>query len=433
MINIILDNLYTGIYFTDNKGTTIYVNKTFEDISLIDKKELLGKTLQELVKEQYFTASATLLVLKTQQEAAVSYTTSTNRKLLAKGKPIFDKNHKLQWVVNTVYDLSEVSYRGHLDLSKDKTILSDKDIVAYSKEMISIIDFALNIAKVDSTVLITGESGVGKEVIATLIHKASNRKNKKLIKVNCAAIPESLIETELFGYEKGAFTGANTTGKIGLFEAANGGTIFLDEISELPFSAQAKLLSVLQDGQFMKVGSIKPIKTNVRIIAATNQNLQTLMEKNKFRKDLYYRLNVIAIHIPPLRKRIDDIEPLILYTKDRINKKYGLNKIISKSLINKLKVLPWYGNVRELENFIERILVSSKENIITENNISAFHSADKNKLTNLKELLCEYEKTIIQKALEENKTTRQLAKYLGISQASIVRKLKKYHLTITDR
>lgn len=254
LLSLVFDNIYNGVYITDDKGNTIIVNKTFEDMSGIKKEEIVGKNIKDLVNNGYFSASASLLVISRRTPATVTYTTKTNKKLLDRGKPIYDNNGKIKYVINTVWDLSEIDYKKSIDVDGQKeSVLDQQNFVAYSKVMNEIIELSLRVAKTDSTVLITGESGVGKSLIADIIHRASNRNDKPMIKINCAAIPESLIESELFGYEAGAFTGADRKGKPGLFELANNGTIFLDEISELPYNAQAKLLSVLHDGEFIKL------------------------------------------------------------------------------------------------------------------------------------------------------------------------------------
>jgi TyrR family helix-turn-helix protein len=396
-------------------------------MSLIKAKELVGKTLEELVKQKYFTAAATLLVIKTKKPAVVTYITKTNKKLLARGKPFFDQNGNFKYVINTVYDLSEVHYMGDIDYDSQ---YNDKNnqIIAFSPQMVNIVDFALRVANVDSTVLITGESGVGKEIIARLIHDASPRKNYPFVKVNCAAIPENLMETELFGYEGGAFTGSHPKGKKGFFEAAQKGTLFLDEIGELPLNVQAKLLQVLQDKQFTRVGSTQLINVDVRIIAATNRNLKEMIDKKQFREDLYYRLNVIPIFIPPLRERKDDIEPLINYIVARVNTKYNFNKQLEPDLIDLFKSLSWKGNIRELENVIEKLIITTPKNLIAKSDYLIENIQQPN--INPKFMLKNYEKELLISLLPSCKNTRELAKKYGVSQATIIRKLKQHGILI---
>jgi len=253
-------------------------------------------------------------------------------------------------------------------LAKEKTeVKSIGGIIYKSKKMDEVLKMAIQVAKSDATVLIRGESGVGKELVAEIIHSSSQRKDKPFIKINCAAIPENLLESELFGYKKGAFTGA-IIDKKGKFEEAEGGTIFLDEIGDMPLSLQAKLLRVLQSKEIEPIGG-KPKKVDVRIIAATNKNLEEMVKKGSFREDLFYRLNVVPIVIPPLRERKEDIKPLVEYFLEKFNKKYGKNISISKGAMRMLEIYHWPGNVRELENLIERLVLTSSDLVITPDDI----------------------------------------------------------------
>ncbi|WP_022669662.1 sigma-54 interaction domain-containing protein [Hippea alviniae] len=439
LADIITDNLYVGVYVTDSDGYTIYINKVYEEMSQLPREKLLGKNMKELVENNYFSASATLLVLKTRKPAVTTFTTRTNRTLLSHGKPVFDKKGNMTFVVNTVYDISEFDkYIAYFETDHNFKERSSPGIIAHSPKMMEIVELAIRISKIDSTVLITGESGVGKEILARLIHSLSKRKNRPFIKVNCAAIPNNLIESELFGYKGGAFTGSNPKGKKGIFEEANNSTIFLDEIGEIPLDVQTKLLQVLQDKEFTKLGSVKPTKVNVRIIAATNKNLEEMIKKNLFREDLYYRLNVIPIHIPPLRERKEDIEPLTKYITDRLNKKYGLNKRISKDLIKLFQNLQWKGNVRELENYIERLMILTKSNTITRNdyysllktkqlNIQLDYKKDKCQ-KDLKIMLHECEEKILKETALNCKNIQEFAKKLNISKSTAARKAKKFKI-----
>ncbi|MGC8822636.1 MAG: sigma-54 interaction domain-containing protein [Desulfurella sp.] len=428
-LQAITDNLYIGIYVTDGSGKAIYINKTFEDISLLKKEDLLGHDINELVKKKYFTASATVLTLNTKQPSVVTYITKAGKKLLSRAKPVFGNNKELTLIVNSVYDVTEFDYKGELDFDSKINIDGFQQFIAYDKKMLEILDFVSHIALVDSTVLITGETGTGKEVLAKLIHSLSKRKNKPFIKVNCAAIPENLIETELFGYEPGAFTGASPRGKKGFFEIANNSTLFLDEIGELPLNTQAKLLQVLQDKKFTKVGSPKLIEVDVRIIAATNRKLEEMMEKNLFRQDLYYRLNVIPIDLPPLRERLDDIEPISTYIVQRMNNKYGFEKTLSRELIEFFKLLPWKGNIRELENVIEKLLVVVPRKEITKEDFLKLEQTKKSEI-NPKQLISDCEKEVLLKLLSSSKSMRDMANKLGVSKATVIRKLKQYNISV---
>jgi transcriptional regulator with PAS, ATPase and Fis domain len=304
--------------------------------------------------------------------------------------------------------------------------------------MKKVFDFAARVAQVDSTVLITGESGSGKEIVAKTIHKLSKRKDGPLIQINCGAIPENLLESELFGYEPGAFTGASKEGKLGMFELAENGTLFLDEIGELPLNLQVKLLRVLQEREIVRVGGIKPKKINVRIIAATNKDLEKMVEKGMFREDLYYRLNVVRIKIPPLRERKTDIPPLIQHFLRKFNEKYEMNKKISPEVIERLIAYDWPGNVRELENLIERLVVIVIEDIIELKHLPDYLQASINSdhfqvsvsgIIPLKKASEDLEKQLISKALQKYGSTRKAAQILEVDQATIVRKAKKYNIT----
>jgi transcriptional regulator with PAS, ATPase and Fis domain len=258
-----------------------------------------------------------------------------------------------------------------------------------------------------------------------MIHRTSDRKEKPFLQINCGAIPESLIESELFGYEPGAFTGADSRGKPGLFETANGGTVFLDEISELPLHLQSRLLGVIQDKAFFRVGGREVTSVDVRLIAASNKDLAALAAAGKFREDLYYRLNVVPIRLPALRERREDIPLLIRYFTDRFNRKYQTYKELSRDLVNDLVARPWKGNVRELENLIERLIVTSAEETISrEDIVPTMGQRDGQNSLTLKEMLFEQEQKILLQALRQHGTTRRVAEALGISQASAARKLK---------
>ena len=305
------------------------------------------------------------------------------------------------------------------------------EYVFVSDEINKILSKTLKIAKYECNVLITGESGVGKEIFAQIIYKASIRNQGPYIKINCSSIPENLLESELFGYEKGAFTGANKEGKLGFFEIANGGTIFLDEVGELPLSLQSKLLRVIQEKEIYRVGGLTPIKIDVSIIAATNRDISEMVKQGLFREDLYYRLNVLQIHIPALRERKSDITPLVKHFTEKYNTRFSMAKYFEPSSLLYMLECPWKGNIRELENLVQRLLITTDKNSITVidiiNNLDGKMSGDYNELS----LDSEMEKTeynILKEAKSKFKTTRKMAKALGISQSTIVRKLKKYNL-----
>lgn len=321
-----------------------------------------------------------------------------------------------------------ISLRGEL-----KNRIMPNRIKGNSGKMNEVFELIESVAPTDATVLIRGESGVGKELVAEAIHFNSLRKSKPFIKVNCAALPESLIESELFGHEKGAFTGASTT-RIGRFEAANGGTIFLDEFGDIPASTQVKLLRVLQEREIERIGSTKPIKVDVRIICATNRNLEELIKNNQFREDLYYRINVFPIYIPPLRERINDIPILIDFFIDKFNKRHGKNiKRITASAIDTLMVYHWPGNIRELENCMERACILSTDRVIRANNLPASLQTAAGTETmqrgTLDIILGKVEKQVILDAMFATKgNITRAAQQLGITERMMGIRVKKYNI-----
>lgn len=308
-------------------------------------------------------------------------------------------------------------------------IISDIGI-NQSKSMNTLIELAARIAKFPSTVLIEGETGVGKEIMANWIHYNSNRKDMPFIKINCGAIPEGLLESELFGYERGAFTGAKREGNAGIFEQSHKGTLLLDEIGELSPSMQVKILRVIQDREVRRVGGSWSKTIDVRIIAATNQNLSNLVEKENFRKDLYYRLKVAHIVVPPLRERHDDIEPLLNYFLNMYNKEFGMNKSFNNEVVSLLLNYEYHGNIRELRNIVEISYIISKTNEITLEDLPKYVLENKTEIKSntLAAVVEEAEKKAISVALKSENSIRKSAKLLNISNATILRKMKKYGL-----
>jgi TyrR family helix-turn-helix protein len=326
------------------------------------------------------------------------------------------------------------------EASRNRKALAE-DFVCESRAMTSVLNEVLNVSKYDCNVLIAGETGVGKDKVAAIIQKNSARNMQPFIKINCAAIAPNLMESEFFGYEKGSFTGASALGKKGYFELADNGTIFLDEIGELPLDIQAKLLRVIQDGEFYKVGGTFPIKTNVRIFSATNRNIETLIEKKLFRRDLYYRLNVFPVKVPSLKERSSDIPALIMHFVEKYGGKFGIEKTIEEDAVEYLKKCKWPGNIRELENVIQRLLIGAKNRSITladvmhelhgdvfgNIEVSDFEiKIDDTKEFSLKEMVNNYERNVLSYAYEKYGSTRKAAKAIGISQTQFIRKQKAY-------
>src|SRR5699024_500337 len=373
--------------------------------------------------------------------------------------PIFDEKNNITRIVNASRDITEI-HELEEEIKKMKMLIKGyqkqlathnidpikNKIIYCSTYMQELIPMLNQVATVDSTVLITGESGVGKEVVANYIHKNSYREAKPFIKINCAAIPDDLLESELFGYEAGAFTGASKDGKAGLFELANNGTLFLDEIGDMSLTLQTKLLRFLQDSEIRRVGGAKSQKINVRIIAATNQNLQQQIEKGLFRKDLFYRLNVVPINIIPLRKRKADIAPLVYHFLNVKTSTLNLSKTFSDDVFNVLENYDWPGNVRELENVVERLIVTSRSNNVCISNIPQYildsiEKAKKHKnndidtseisisgLMPLKEAVELVEKHLLENAQKKYSTLNEIAQVMEVNQSTISRKMYKYDL-----
>ncbi len=448
----VLENSYDGIYITDKDSITVYVNKAYENLTGHKRSEYIGKHMDDLIKSGIMKVHITGNVIATKKSITVKEELVSGKNVLITGSPIFDDNNQIIAVVTNVRDMSEIiALEKKERLAKEVISLYQKqffdtstmkNIICESANTISVFNFAAKVAPKDSTVLLTGETGVGKEVVAKYIHYNSIRKDNNYIKINCGAIPENLLESELFGYVGGAFTGADPNGKPGLFELADNGTLFLDEIGELPLNLQSSLLRVLQDGEVTRVGSTKTRKVAVRIIAATNRNLKQMIQEKTFREDLYYRLNVISINIPPLRERRDDIPPLAELFIERLNKKYNTKKQVSDTFLLELMSMSWPGNVRELSNFVERQYILSESDILTsihdttnnkkndtyqdiQNSISSAAAEDPDSL-NMDKVVSSIEAALIKTSLKKSSNTKEAAKLLGISQPTFSRKYNKY-------
>ncbi|WP_088044220.1 sigma 54-interacting transcriptional regulator [Bacillus sp. EAC] len=447
-LNAILSSIYDEILVVNNKGELIrYSENIIPGFWNVDLKDLIGKSILEFENQGLFTPSVTKLVLEKKKKVSIVQETISGRKVLAVGNPVFDENMEIERIIIASRDITETSrlktelkemkkkseqYKKELDdfKSKDRFI---KKLIYCSPKMEQIINQAKKIADFSSTVLLHGESGVGKEVIAQAIHQLGNRSSKPFLKLNCGAIPENLLESELFGYIKGAFTGADQN-KEGYFKQADQGVLFLDEIGEMPLHLQVKLLRVLQEQEVIPIGSTKPIKVNVQIIAATNKRLEKMVEERTFREDLYYRLNVIPLNIPPLRERIEDISLLAFHFLQQLNDKYNKNFHLTPDAINVLEFYSWPGNVRELQNIVERLVVTAEDQIINAEDVNLFlpNSYDFNKskpiiskVIPLQEAIDHVEEQLILLAMKQYKTTTKAAQVLGISQSSVSRKFQK--------
>ena len=352
--------------------------------------------------------------------------------------PLLDTAENVAVAVVIVRDLTDIMHlrtkigRLTTDLNYMKQQQFDESFIGTSVPISRVKYLITQAASSSATILITGETGTGKEVVAREIYNKSDRRNKPYIRINCSAIPESLFESELFGYEKGAFTGALNTRKIGLLEMADGGTVLLDEIEDLPLAMQAKLLRVLQEREIRRIGGNEVVKIDIRVIATTNKDLLKMVNEGKFRRDFYYRLNVISISLPLLRERRQDIVALSGTFLNRFNEKYKKNKFFELEALARLESYEWPGNVRDLEHTIERLVVIGDQMEITADDVeSAIHGervSPEKEVGNLQDMLDAYERTILENAVNKYGSSRKIAKALGISQPTVLRKLKRLHI-----
>jgi PAS domain S-box-containing protein len=452
-LDTIIDSSNDGLWICDGDGVVLRMNPASEYLTHVKSADMVGKNMTELVEEGLIDQSVTLEVLKTKKKASILQKTRHGKELFLTGSPVFDSGGNMFRVVVNERDITEIKtlqreleekvalndqYRQDL-LEMQIEEMESRQIIAQTPEYINIIQQAVKLATVDSTVLILGESGTGKGVVADLIHKYSPRKDHPMIKLNCGSIPESLVESELFGYEKGAFTGAGKGGKPGKFEMAHKGIIFLDEIAELPLSSQVKLLRFLEDGEITRVGGTDNKKMDVRIIAATNRNLKKMVALKQFRSDLFYRLNVIPLTMLPLRERRDCILPLINHFTDQFCRRYDKKGVIlSREALGAMLEYSYPGNVREMINICERVVVMSQNGHVGLEDLPAsvrdgmataplgaemWHPGQ-----TLKERVNAVEKEILEKALRFHGTQAKMGRSLGLNQSTVARKLKKHLL-----
>lgn len=455
-LNAIIEYSYDGIAVTDSKGKLLRMSKSYCRITGIcwDKlQQFEGEYVGDVTKSPKLYKSGTindsLLVLVNNQSTTIKEMLWNKKELIMTGNPVLNVDGTIDRVVwnirdvtatNELKDLSARYFTELEDLRARQVTTNDHHVIYKSPAMKNVLELVARVAIVDATVLITGETGVGKEIIAKLIQKSSPRRKGPFISVNCGAIPEALMESELFGYESGSFTGATRGGKIGLLETANTGTLFLDEIADLPMPLQVKLLRFIQEQQIIRVGGTRQIKLDVRILAATNKDLKLMVKQNKFREDLFYRLSVVPVNIPPLRDRKLDIVPLTKFLFDKYSNKYNIKKNISSDAFYLLEQYSWPGNVRELENLIERALISCDDPTILPKHIQNYLGADGETLQSsievrdllsLKNAKEKLEKDILNQARNSGLSTREIANKLHVDHSTIVRKLNKYKIVTT--
>ncbi len=451
-LQAIIDSSSDGLFVCDGDANVIRVNPASEKIHKRPASEMVGRNMRELIPEGFIDRSAALDACLQKQTVSLLQTMPNNRKLISIGTPVFDQAGELIRVVVSERDITEIDtlqrelenqaaikdqFR-HQMLEMQQTELENRKIIARSPNMIKALRQAMRVATADSSVLILGESGVGKGVIADMIHRNSHRADRPLIKINCGAIPESLVEAELFGYEKGAFTGASTGGKPGQFELANEGILFLDEVAELPLSAQVKLLRFLEDGRITRLGGTDERKLDVRVLAATHRDLEDMVEKRTFRLDLYYRLNVIPIHVPAVRERKDCLVPLLRHYIDHFSRVNNESRRLSRAAIDALANYAFPGNVRELMNICERLVVMSETEVIDLVDLPVQiagsvkprlpQEVDWPETVTLQEALETVERNLLSKARERYRSQARIAEVLGVNQSTVARKLKRYGL-----
>lgn len=453
------ENPLVGINVTDAEGRVLFLNKAHREITGHDPQLYENKTMYDLLNEGLISESAAIEVIKTNKPVLINQISShRDKKFKVYAIPYFGEDKKLKYVINYLIDATrlvalEPSEPREGTPSSPNELLrkylgSSYNIVYQSKAMETVIEAATRIASHDVSVLITGPSGVGKEMISNFIHDKSENKNGPFIKINCASIPDQLLESELFGYEPGAFTGGSPKGKKGLIESAEGGTLLLDEIGEMSMNLQAKLLRALQSRQIRHLGGVKDIDVNFRLITSTNENLHRLIEEKKFRDDLYYRISVIELYIPGLDKRLEDIPLLIQYFLANFNEKYHEKKTIDADALEYLSTCHYSGNVRELRNLVERMLLMGDSAVITLDDVLLYakrlnvatprHDQNEDHLSqilthqngSLKDIVADYEKEILQQYLKHYKSGAQVAKVLKTDQSTVSRKMAKYGLTV---
>ncbi len=453
-LNAIIASSDDGLWVCDAEGKVLRINAASERINMVRAEDVLGRSMYELQEEGFIDRSVTLEVLKTRCRQNIIQQTRSGRKLILTGNPVFNESGKLIRVVVNERDITEIDTLSR-ELEKQMAIkdkmrhqmlemqlaeITANSLIARSPAMINVFQQALKLGQVKTTVLILGESGTGKGVIAKLIHRHSDRAKNPMIGINCGAIPENLVETELFGYQKGAFTGADQKGKPGYLELAHRGTLFLDEIAELPLSSQVKLLRFLENSRVTRVGGTTSRNVDVRILCATHQDLTKMMADGRFRKDLYYRLHVIPIRVPPLRERRECILPLVQHYLDHFSKQLGRKRKtrITREAMDALMAYAYPGNVRELLNLCERLVVMTEggeikledlpASVLTTvdraaiNPIGGFNQGKKT----LAHMLAATERRILDDAYKQYGSQARMAEALGVNQSTIARKMRKH-------
>ncbi|WP_415519058.1 MAG: sigma-54 interaction domain-containing protein [Desulfovibrio aminophilus] len=449
----LLDVLSDGIYISDREGRTIWVNRMYERLANLTREELIGRNVVDLREEGVFSVVLNPEIVATGRSQTSVQTNIKGRRLLLTGYPIFDEAEQVVLVVTFVRDVTlmtqlkdqiatqrEIIDKYHNNFAYLNTEeIQAMPFISEDAEMRRLLSFIEKVAPTDASILVLGETGVGKGVCARKIHELSARHDKPFFKVDCAAIPETLIESELFGYAPGAFTGAHAKGKIGFFEMADTGTLFLDEIGELPLAMQGRLLRALQDHEIVRVGSTQIRRVDVRVVAATNRDLEADVHRGSFRSDLYYRLRVAVMRIPSLRERRDDILPLARHFLSRFAQKYRKHLSFTSEAETMLQEYQWPGNVRELENMIQGLVITADREEVRltdlprsmvglaearpEGHLSTLIRNEDHR--SLKEIVGDIEREILRASVEHHGSVNAVAKRFRIDRTTIFRKLNR--------
>lgn len=436
-----------GLLITDHAGKILVMNRAYEEMFSVNGAEVLGCNVCDLVEKKMWRPNLFKRVAKMKQTVSLIQTTSANKNILSTGTPIFDEKKRIKYIL---FNDRDIFLLDHLmesletrearetwlqfDLPDGEASPAEtQGLVFRDPVMADLIQNVIRTARFNIPILLLGETGVGKSKVARLIHEFSDRRNNSFVELNCGAIPENLLESELFGHEKGAFTGA-AHAKKGIFETADNGVLFLDEISEISLSLQVKLLKFLEKRELFRVGGVSPITIDARIIAASNRNLEQMVQNGEFRNDLFFRLNVVPIRIPPLRERKADIEPLIQFFLMRFNREFKTNKRMSRTTQKALCNYDFPGNVRELENLVGRLAVMTEENLIRIKHLpdmlQKMHADDiktaPGEASTFKKAIAEFERKILLEAVKKHGSQNRAAKALGLNQSTLSRKLREH-------
>ncbi|WP_110927429.1 sigma-54 interaction domain-containing protein [Bacillus massiliglaciei] len=452
----ILESINDAIYISDHEGTTLWINTVSESMFCLPRSKVIGRNVRDLEKEGLFKPSVIRKALEAGKNVSAVQEVAQGRRYIATGHLVKNKNGTIIAAVAHCRDITEVvknttklqeieelleKYSAYIrkltNMQINKDEMECENFNWKSKSRVTANKIIEKIAAVDTMSLIVGETGTGKSLTAEMIHSLSRRRAKPLVKINCASIPDSLLESELFGYEKGSFTGAASKGKPGLIKTTEGGTLFLDEIGEMPLRLQAKILHFIQSRTYLPIGAREPVKADVRIIAATNQDLESMTAEGTFRSDLFYRMNVLTVKMPALRESRDDIENLAKYYINLFNRKHNQKKHFSEGVLKTFMHYSWPGNVRELENLMERLVILSDDELIEEKDLpqkmmkqNVMPNGLLSNKTTMPEMLDEIERRMIIEALEKENSTRKAAKLLGVTQSLLMRRIKKHHIQL---